>query len=86
MKKGPGLYTDIGKKARDLLYKDYQSDHKFTVTTYTSSGVDGPGISDIGDLIIDLNDGLVKQRPNCMSGSELIKSRENHLQSHIQHR
>uniref|UniRef100_A0A5B7BZD4 Voltage-dependent anion-selective channel protein n=1 Tax=Davidia involucrata TaxID=16924 RepID=A0A5B7BZD4_DAVIN len=39
MGKGPGLYSDIGKKARDLLYKDYQSDHKFTVTTYTSGGV-----------------------------------------------
>ncbi|KAH7515882.1 mitochondrial outer membrane protein porin of 36 kDa [Ziziphus jujuba] len=39
MGKGPGLYSDIGKKARDLLYKDYQSDHKFTVTTYTSSGI-----------------------------------------------
>ena len=47
---------------------------------------DGPRISGRGDLIIDLNDGLVKLRPNCMSGSELIKSRENHLQSHIQHR
>lgn len=39
MAKGPGLYTDIGKKARDLLYRDYQSDHKFTVTTYTTTGV-----------------------------------------------
>ncbi|XP_059655913.1 mitochondrial outer membrane protein porin of 36 kDa [Cornus florida] len=39
MGKGPGLYTDIGKKARDLLYKDYQTDHKFTITTYTSTGV-----------------------------------------------
>ncbi|KAL6350535.1 hypothetical protein AAG906_019182 [Vitis piasezkii] len=39
MGKGPGLYSDIGKIARDLLYRDYQSDHKFTVTTYTSSGV-----------------------------------------------
>ncbi|GMJ05683.1 ARABIDOPSIS THALIANA VOLTAGE DEPENDENT ANION CHANNEL 1, voltage dependent anion channel 1 [Hibiscus trionum] len=39
MGKGPGLYTDIGKKARDLLYKDYQADHKFTVTTYPSNGV-----------------------------------------------
>ena len=37
---------------------------------------DGLVISGRGDLIIDLNDGLVKQRPNCMSGSELIKSRE----------
>ncbi|KAK9707288.1 hypothetical protein RND81_07G186900 [Saponaria officinalis] len=39
MAKGPGLYSDIGKKARDLLYKDYQSDHKFTLTTFTSTGV-----------------------------------------------
>ncbi|KAL8150181.1 hypothetical protein V2J09_019989 [Rumex salicifolius] len=39
MVKGPGLYSDIGKKARDLLYKDYQSDQKFTLTTYTSSGI-----------------------------------------------
>lgn len=23
----------------DLLYKDYQTDQKFTVTTYTSNGV-----------------------------------------------
>ncbi|KAF7115423.1 hypothetical protein RHSIM_RhsimUnG0055400 [Rhododendron simsii] len=39
MAKGPGLYTDIGKKARDLLYKDYNSDHKFTITTYSPTGV-----------------------------------------------
>ncbi|EYU28705.1 hypothetical protein ABFS82_12G106600 [Erythranthe guttata] len=37
--KGPGLYPDIGKRARDLLYKDYQGDQKFTLTTYTSNGV-----------------------------------------------
>ncbi|GAV87633.1 Porin_3 domain-containing protein, partial [Cephalotus follicularis] len=39
MGKGPGLFIDIGKKTRDLLYKDYQSDHKFAITTYTSNGV-----------------------------------------------
>ncbi|XP_050380875.1 mitochondrial outer membrane protein porin of 34 kDa-like [Argentina anserina] len=39
MAKGPGLYTEIGKKARDLLYKDHQSDHKFTITTYSDTGV-----------------------------------------------
>ncbi|XP_071692895.1 mitochondrial outer membrane protein porin of 36 kDa-like [Rutidosis leptorrhynchoides] len=39
MGKGPGLYPDIGKKARDLLYKDYQNDHKFSITTYTSNGL-----------------------------------------------
>ncbi|TYI63538.1 hypothetical protein E1A91_D09G025100v1 [Gossypium mustelinum] len=39
MGKGPGLYTEIGKKARDLLYKDYQTDHKFTLTTSSPTGV-----------------------------------------------
>lgn len=39
MAKGPGLYTDIGKKARDLLTKDYQSDQKFTLTTFSDTGV-----------------------------------------------
>ncbi|KAL3720172.1 hypothetical protein ACJRO7_005059 [Eucalyptus globulus] len=39
MGKGPGLYSDIGKKAKDLLYKDYQSDHKFTITTSSVTGV-----------------------------------------------
>ncbi|KAL3631121.1 hypothetical protein CASFOL_024105 [Castilleja foliolosa] len=37
--KGPGLYTDIGKRARDLLYRDYQGDQKFTLTTHTANGV-----------------------------------------------
>lgn len=40
MVKGPGLYSDIGKRARDLLFKDYQNDHKFTITTQTLSGVE----------------------------------------------
>ncbi|URE38971.1 membrane protein porin [Musa troglodytarum] len=36
---GPGLYSAIGKKARHLLYKDCQTDHKFTVTPCTANGV-----------------------------------------------
>uniref|UniRef100_A0A6V7QPW0 Uncharacterized protein n=1 Tax=Ananas comosus var. bracteatus TaxID=296719 RepID=A0A6V7QPW0_ANACO len=36
---GPGLYSDIGKKARDLLYRDYLTDQKFVVTTETANGV-----------------------------------------------
>ncbi|KAH9618152.1 hypothetical protein KSS87_022808 [Heliosperma pusillum] len=39
MVKGLGLYYDIGKKAIDLLYKDYQSDQKFTLTSVTTSGI-----------------------------------------------
>ncbi|KAL2552349.1 Porin/voltage-dependent anion-selective channel protein [Forsythia ovata] len=36
---GPGLYSDIGKRARDLFYRDHLSDQKFTVTTYSQTGV-----------------------------------------------
>ncbi|GLJ17699.1 hypothetical protein SUGI_0308870 [Cryptomeria japonica] len=39
MVKGPGLFSDIGKKTRDLLYKDFLFDQKFTLTTYTSTGL-----------------------------------------------
>ncbi|XP_058080843.1 mitochondrial outer membrane protein porin 2-like [Magnolia sinica] len=39
MSKGPGLFSEIGKKAKDLLTKDYSSDQKFTVSTYSGVGV-----------------------------------------------
>ncbi|KAL9239969.1 hypothetical protein vseg_014238 [Gypsophila vaccaria] len=39
MAKGPGLYSAIGRKSQDLLYKDYQSDQKFSITTYSPTGV-----------------------------------------------
>ncbi|KAH9305057.1 hypothetical protein KI387_009461 [Taxus chinensis] len=39
MGKGPGLFSDIGKKAKDLLTKDYNYDQKFTVTTYSETGL-----------------------------------------------
>ncbi|KAJ6378454.1 hypothetical protein OIU78_028655 [Salix suchowensis] len=39
MSKGPVLFADIGKKAKDLLNKDYNSDQKFSVSTYSDSGV-----------------------------------------------
>lgn len=39
MSKGPGLFSDIGKKAKDLLTKDYVSDQKITVSTYSDTGV-----------------------------------------------
>jgi voltage-dependent anion channel protein 2 len=57
MVKGPGLYSDIGKKARDLIYKDYQVDHKFTITTYTSTGValTSTGIKKGELLLADVN-------------------------------
>nr|VDD47589.1 unnamed protein product [Brassica oleracea] len=39
MGKGPGLYTDIGKSQRDLLYKDHNSDQKLSITTHSPAGV-----------------------------------------------
>ncbi|KAF9621203.1 hypothetical protein IFM89_016697 [Coptis chinensis] len=39
MNKGPGLFTDIGKNAKDLLTKDYSYDQKFSVSTFTDAGV-----------------------------------------------
>ncbi|KAK1363726.1 mitochondrial outer membrane protein porin 2-like [Heracleum sosnowskyi] len=39
MSKGPGLFLDIGKKATDLLTRDYVSDQKFSVSTASDTGV-----------------------------------------------
>ncbi|XP_059632539.1 probable ATP-dependent DNA helicase CHR12 [Cornus florida] len=51
-------------------------------------GVDknGTGILNEVDLLVDLEDALVKQRQYCMSSSRLTESRENRFQSHILHR
>lgn len=38
------------------------------------------------DLLPDLQEALLKQRPNCKPSSELTELRENRYQSHIQHR
>lgn len=39
MGKGPGLFSEIGKKAKDLLNKDYLEDHKFTISTQSTTGL-----------------------------------------------
>lgn len=39
MGKGPGLFSDIGKRAKDLLTKDYLQDQKLVITTETESGL-----------------------------------------------
>lgn len=39
MVSGPGLFSDIGKRARDLLTKDYISDQKFSISTCSDTGV-----------------------------------------------
>ncbi|XP_021776150.1 mitochondrial outer membrane protein porin 2-like [Chenopodium quinoa] len=38
-KGGPSLFRDIGKRARDVLYKDYCCDMNFSVTTQTQDGL-----------------------------------------------
>ncbi|PUZ39676.1 hypothetical protein GQ55_9G352900 [Panicum hallii var. hallii] len=37
--RSPGLFSDIGKKAKDLLTKDYTCDREVTLSTVTASGV-----------------------------------------------
>ncbi|KAJ0754010.1 putative Porin domain superfamily, eukaryotic porin/Tom40 [Helianthus annuus] len=39
MATGPALFSDIGKKAKDLLTRDYITDHKFSVSTISATGV-----------------------------------------------
>ncbi|KAI7743119.1 hypothetical protein M8C21_020098, partial [Ambrosia artemisiifolia] len=36
---GPALFSDIGKKSKDLLTRDYLTDHKFSVSTISATGV-----------------------------------------------
>ncbi|KAE8821503.1 mitochondrial outer membrane protein porin 2-like [Hordeum vulgare] len=35
---GPGLYSEIGKKTRDLLYRDFTTDQKVTFSTCAANG------------------------------------------------
>ncbi|CAN6318718.1 unnamed protein product [Urochloa humidicola] len=37
--RSPGLFSDIGRKAKDLLTKDYTCDREVTLSTVTASGV-----------------------------------------------
>ncbi|RCV46635.1 hypothetical protein SETIT_9G547300v2 [Setaria italica] len=39
MSKGPVPFGNIGKRAKDLLYKDYNFDQKFSLSTSSSSGL-----------------------------------------------
>lgn len=39
MGSGPAPFSEIGKKTRDLLTRDYNFDHKFTLTTLSDAGL-----------------------------------------------
>ncbi|CAO2828176.1 unnamed protein product [Amaranthus hypochondriacus] len=39
MVNGPGLFSDIGKRAKDLLTRDYVSDQKFSISSCSETGV-----------------------------------------------
>ncbi|KAL2922518.1 putative ATP-dependent DNA helicase CHR12 [Bienertia sinuspersici] len=44
------------------------------------------GISSYGDLIMEFEDAVVKQRPNCMSSNALTELNESRLQSRVERR
>ncbi|KAL2936582.1 Mitochondrial outer membrane protein porin 2 [Bienertia sinuspersici] len=39
MSQRPTFFSDIGKKAREILFKDYSYDRKFSITTQTANGL-----------------------------------------------
>ncbi|KAK4368707.1 hypothetical protein RND71_012499 [Anisodus tanguticus] len=39
-KKGPGLFSDFGKNAKDILTKDYSHNQKFTIASRADAGID----------------------------------------------
>lgn len=39
MAKGPGFFSDIGKKSKDLLTKDFTTEQKVTINSTTSTGL-----------------------------------------------
>lgn len=62
---GPAPFTDIGKKARDVLTKDYNFDHKFTlsVPSITGMGLTATGVKKdqifIGDISTQYRSGNI---------------------------
>ena len=47
---------------------------------------DASGISSYGDLLMEFEDAVVKQRTKCMSGSGLTELNESRFRSRIEHR
>eukprot|EP00252_Welwitschia_mirabilis_P025242 TRINITY_DN77_c0_g1_i1.p1 TRINITY_DN77_c0_g1~~TRINITY_DN77_c0_g1_i1.p1 ORF type:complete len:277 (+),score=61.83 TRINITY_DN77_c0_g1_i1:189-1019(+) len=78
MGKGPGLFADIGRMTRDLLYKDYNFDHKISLTTSTSTGVEfsSTGIRKgeyfLGDLKARLKNNRITTDLKVDTGSNIL--------------
>lgn len=66
--------TDLGQLAED------------GPDSASNSNKDATGISSYGDLIMEFEDAVVKQRPKCMSGSGLAELNESRFQSIVDHR
>nr|CAB3502092.1 unnamed protein product [Digitaria exilis] len=56
MSKGPVPFVNIGKRAKDLLYKDYNFDQKFSLSTSSNSGLNltATGVKINEDFIGDI--------------------------------
>jgi len=56
MSKGPVPFANIGKRAKDLLYKDYNFDQKFSLSTCSNSGLNltATGVKINEDFIGDI--------------------------------
>ncbi|XP_073367957.1 mitochondrial outer membrane protein porin 2-like [Aegilops tauschii subsp. strangulata] len=65
---GPGLYSEIGKKARDLLYKDFTTDQKLTLTTYAANGT----VTILSEIQTQFNYNNVKVDVKANSDSQVL--------------
>lgn len=58
----------------------------FALNSSSNSNKEASGISSYGDLIMEFEDAVVKQRPKCMSSSALTELNESRVQSRVEHR
>ncbi|XP_065863380.1 probable ATP-dependent DNA helicase CHR12 isoform X2 [Euphorbia lathyris] len=74
----------------DTVYSIYSDGHAANNASVDGAahgnGLDNHGDPIGGDLMTELEDALLKQRPKCMSGFALGESKENRYQGHISQR
>ncbi|XP_020534146.1 probable ATP-dependent DNA helicase CHR12 isoform X2 [Jatropha curcas] len=81
------LPPDLFNTVRSIYSDDQNADNgSLGSAAHGESGLDNHGILVGGDLMMEFEDALSKQRSNCMSGSLLMESREKRYQGHILHR
>lgn len=82
----PDVFDTVSSIYHGVDDVDSSSDASQLVNGALDSNKDASGISTYGDLIMEFEDAVVKQRPKCMSGSVLSELNESRFSSRIEHR